>query len=486
MGHLTAEGEMIDPATDASTTPETFTPQCALTFKVVARDAGFNNSFGWYNVTGSKPAVADLNEFLTCSDGVGTVKQLDIRNDPRWAGGDIAFYQATPENAPGNCPDVSNPSSIGYIFFSEKSYNPDNTGPNSFIHLMIMDSKVANNTFYFAWEDLFAGGDNDFTDLVTRVEGISCTGGGEACDTGQLGLCAFGATQCVNGQLECVQQQQPGVETCNAVDDDCNGQIDDGDLCQDDWICDRGVCRPPCGSGEFVCQQPLVCDPDTKLCSDPACIGKDCPAETTCVQGECVGACDGVTCPFGQVCRAGTCADPCAGVTCEADQVCDFGVCVTKCQCAGCDTPNTGKVCDDATSRCVPDGCQGVTCNAGTHCEGGQCVDDCMGAVCPTGETCSMGMCVEDPNATGGASSGGTGAMSGIGGGLIGGAGGTGGTLVTGGASGSGATAAGPGLTGGTETADDGCGCRVVGERESGTEGVIGRLSELLGLVGTR
>jgi hypothetical protein len=43
-------GELIDAQDAAAITPETYTPTCSLSFKVIARGAGFRNTFGWYNV----------------------------------------------------------------------------------------------------------------------------------------------------------------------------------------------------------------------------------------------------------------------------------------------------------------------------------------------------------------------------------------------------------------------------------------------------
>lgn len=50
--------------------------------------------------------------------------------------------------------------------------------------------------FYFAWQDIFGGSNNDFSDLITSVEGVECSDGGEACDTGQPGICEHGITTC--------------------------------------------------------------------------------------------------------------------------------------------------------------------------------------------------------------------------------------------------------------------------------------------------
>lgn len=492
-GFLDAEGETIDPLTDAAITPQTFTPQCSLTFTVLARGGGQRNSFGWYNVTGTKPTLDQLFEFITCSDDVGTVKTLDVRSDPRYTGGEIGFFQATTEGKiPPNCFDPGNPGgTLGFVFYSEPQYNDDNTGPDSYIHLLIMNTTVPalGDAFYFGWEDLNTGGDNDFEDLLMRVEGIQCAGGGERCDTGGVGKCAFGATECVNGEVICTQLEQPTTETCNAVDDDCNGETDEGELCPVGEVCDRGRCREACGAGEFACPPGLVCEND--LCIDPDCVGVDCPAEQICQAGTCVAACDGVTCPHDQICRAGACVDPCEGVQCGSDYRCEptLGVCVLRCGCTGC--PDT-EACSQTTNACVESSCETVTCDAGTHCVGGTCVDDCDGAVCPAGQKCEAGGCVPDENATGGTgganSSGGSGPVIGIGGGPS-----NGGTSSATGGTGTatGGTSAGNGGSGflapdsSSTKSDSGCGCRVE-DRSSGAPLAVLALGALFGLTRRR
>jgi hypothetical protein len=55
------------------------------------------------------------------------------------------------------------------------------------------------------------------------------SGAGAFCSTGLPGVCAAGTTACTNGSLSCVQNQQMGSESCgNALDDDCDGQADEG------------------------------------------------------------------------------------------------------------------------------------------------------------------------------------------------------------------------------------------------------------------
>ena len=95
-------GATINALTAAAVTPETYTPICSLTFKVIARGAGYLNTFGWYNVVaGQKPPASDLHSFLECSDGPGTVKVLNIKSSPYYKGGEVGFFMASPEGASG-------------------------------------------------------------------------------------------------------------------------------------------------------------------------------------------------------------------------------------------------------------------------------------------------------------------------------------------------------------------------------------------------
>jgi hypothetical protein len=447
--------DAVSALNNAAITPETFTPTCSLTFEVLQRNAGFSNSFGWYNVTGAKPADSELYEFLACTDGVGTVRVLDIKNDTNYAGGDIGFYQAT-----GNCATTTN---YDNVFFSEKDFNPDSSQQNPFIHLLIYDSVAVPNAFYFAWEDLLSGGDNDFDDLTTFVTGITCSGGGGACQTGQLGICADGTVQCQSGQLACVQLNQPATETCDGLDNDCNGDTDEGDLCPANEVCDKGSCVPKCTGTEYPCPAGKVCNP-VGVCVDAQCLMVSCPSGTKCVAGQCVAPCDGVICPYGQVCLVGVCLDPCTKITCDATQVCELGTCVEKCQCLGCDA---GSSCQ-TSGLCLLDACTGVTCPAGSHCiADGSCADNCDGAQCPAGEICLDGGCVSDP--AGSSSSGAGGGQVFVGGGTPSASSGEGGA-------GSGAGGAPTQLV--NTTTDSDCGCHLVGSRSRG------RIAAWLGWLG--
>ena len=461
-GLFTSRGEAIDALADAQSVPETFVPSCSLTFEVLQRNAGYQNAFGWYNVTGSAPGIADLHEFLHCYDGVGTVKPFpSIKNDPAYLGGEIGFYEGVIDNCNGN----SGPDDYLYVFYSQSAYNPDGNQANPYIHLLIYDSTVTAKAFYFGWEDLISGGDNDFDDLTTFVTGISCSGGGGKCQTGAPGVCADGTLQCQNGDLECVPLSAPSNEKCDGFDNDCNGQADDGDICPSGEVCDNGNCVPECG-GEFPCPPDQACDEVKGLCVDPACVGKSCEAGTKCIEGECVDPCAGVACPKGQACIAGSCIDPCGAIQCDDSQVCVEGACIDKCQCAGCAAQNQCQ----ASGICIPDACVDKVCPPGTYCiADGTCADACEGVICPTGQICVEGQCALDPNPGSGGAGGGSNGPGGgfnVGGGGSGAEGGSGGGV--GGASGGSGGSGGGGSGGSAAGSSSGCGCGTAGSETSG------------------
>ncbi|HHH30099.1 MAG TPA: hypothetical protein ENK57_17385 [Polyangiaceae bacterium] len=221
-----------------------------------------------------------------------------------------------------------------------------------------------------------------------RRGSVLCPDAGESCDTGAQGVCGLGRTACVGGATECRQDLMPSDESCDALDNDCDGTVDEGGgLCGASQVCSRGNCIGSCFEGG--CPAGLACTADG-ICIDEACIDVTCPASERCRLGVCVGACTGVVCPGDLTCVSGQCVDTCAGTTCDECTVCRGGGCAPRCSPGTCPA---GQECADS-GLCVDTGCAALTCPAGEICRAGACVDSCTGAICPAGEACRMGDCV--------------------------------------------------------------------------------------------
>jgi hypothetical protein len=286
------------------------------------------------------------------------------------------------------------------------------------------------------------GLDNDCNGIIDD----NVPGEGEAC--GGMASCQNGLTKCISGSIQCVGGQTSGTEVCNGVDDDCDGNIDEGPLCSG-GVCDNGTCAAPCVNSEFPCPIGKKCNPQN-FCVDDPCYGVTCPADgdgnaQACDEGVCQPICNTTTCTGNTVCRPsdgscvpdtceylpkcqanelcinGTCqSDPCMDVTCPADQFCRQGACIKSCNGISCDDGQTcvdgacvatgckhncaPQVCHADTGQCVDDPCSFVLCPMSQACDptSGQCVaDPCQGVTCPGDQTCHFGQCgVAHPNGT--------------------------------------------------------------------------------------
>src|SRR5207249_3967713 len=68
------------------------------------------------------------------------------------------------------------------------------------------------------------GVDNDCDGTIDNGD----PGGGGACDTGLPGVCKPGTSHCVNATTVCQPNAQASTEVCNGIDDNCDGKGDDG------------------------------------------------------------------------------------------------------------------------------------------------------------------------------------------------------------------------------------------------------------------
>ena len=259
--------------------------------------------------------------------------------------------------------------------------------------------------------------DNTIDESPTTDEGTQC---GD--DTG---VCEFGAERCIAGELQCVDGVLPGTEVCNGLDDDCDGTVDEGDLCEG-GVCEGGRCSSPCDRGNEFMPCPAGQRCVEEFCVPDPCYRVECPDDedgtgNTCAEGTCVAICDTVSCgdpnvcrrtdgacvgnncfflPYlcadNEVCRAGTCEeDRCQGVTCDSGQFCRNGDCIGSCAGVSCDDNQS---CRDGA--CVTSSCA-VTCATDQVCSGTECVDN----PCATRDACSFGSvcdpqsgdCVADP-----------------------------------------------------------------------------------------
>jgi hypothetical protein len=213
------------------------------------------------------------------------------------------------------------------------------------------------------------------------------TGIGQACGQSATAPCRLGTTQCSNGVITCAGSIDPQAETCDDVDNDCNGIVDDsvagaGVPCgaNNTYPCSYGTKR--CQAGQLVCVGAV--DPTVETCNglDDDCDGLiDAKASGSGPQppADSIGNCDVPAPPPANattVCKAGT-------------KACQSGTII----CQGSIKPASGAV---------------DTCGVDTNCDGqltsqpnlqtdvhncGSCGNDCYASTQNEVWTCESGLC---------------------------------------------------------------------------------------------
>ena len=252
----------------------------------------------------------------------------------------------------------------------------------------------------------------------------------------EWGVCD-GKRVCTDEGLAPCDAAAPAQELCNGLDDDCDGEIDepdqvDGDyvnLCHDGVECTDDLCMgedgcinvpltgTDCSDGDICTQSdhcedglctsaPVLCD-DGSICTDDSC-GED---------GQClftpnaVDCDDGDPCTVADECGAGECAGTAVNCDCQQDE--DCGVLEDGDLCNGtlfCDTSVLPFQCAVDVASVVecpaPEGldapCQAAACDAVTA--ACSLVPDFDGFACDDGDACSMGDKCESGTCGGGAS----------------------------------------------------------------------------------
>ena len=189
-------------------------------------------------------------------------------------------------------------------------------------------------------------------------------GGGGSCMTGQMGVCAAGTRTCQSGALNCVQNTASSAELCDGLDNDCNGAVDNGfNVGMACTSSNPGVCAPGTlrcnGTMATQCVSTVAPGSRTETCNN---LDDDCDGQTD--EGNPGG---GAACSTGQmgVCSAGTrqCQAggnlACVPTTAASTEICDG----LDNDCDGqvdegfnigmaCTSSNVG-VCAPGTTRCM-------------------------------------------------------------------------------------------------------------------------------------
>lgn len=143
-------------------------------------------------------------------------------------------------------------------------------------------------------------------------------------------------------------------ESCDGRDNNCNGIVDEGDICPSYQICINGKCvEKPCARNEDC--------PSGKICKNNSCVS-------------CTDVVDDHLCGTGKICVNSACVEG----DCHQDKDCSNGICLTNKCCSDCcrDKKDCAEelICkENKCTQCI-DGIEDLFCGIGYICEDKKCI----------------------------------------------------------------------------------------------------------------